>query len=79
MALRLRARRDQVCGTERAVTAIDLVFQAARGLSLRRGNPIERAWRDAHAGSAHAANDVGASLAIVGRGAFGLYVDDMLV
>jgi 3-hydroxy-9,10-secoandrosta-1,3,5(10)-triene-9,17-dione monooxygenase len=79
MALRLRGRRDQVCGTERAVTAIDLVFQAARGMSLPRGNPIERAWRDAHAGSAHAANDVGSSLAIVGRGAFGFHIDDMLV
>jgi len=79
MDLRLRARRDQVCGTERACRAVDLVFAAAGGMALRRGNPIERAWRDVHTGSAHAANDVESSLALVGRGAFGLYVDDMLV
>ncbi|WP_433526102.1 3-hydroxy-9,10-secoandrosta-1,3,5(10)-triene-9,17-dione monooxygenase oxygenase subunit [Nocardia pseudovaccinii] len=79
MELRLRGRRDQVCGTERAITAIDLVFQAAGGMSRRRGNPIERAWRDAHTGSIHAGNDVESSLALCGRGSFGLYVDDMLV
>ncbi|MFQ6396214.1 3-hydroxy-9,10-secoandrosta-1,3,5(10)-triene-9,17-dione monooxygenase oxygenase subunit [Nocardia sp. KC 131] len=79
MELRLRARRDQVVGTERALKAIDLVYAAAGGLAQRRGNPIERAWRDAHTGSTHAANDVESSLALVGRGAFGLYVDDMLV
>ncbi|WP_330255762.1 acyl-CoA dehydrogenase family protein [Nocardia sp. NBC_00565] len=79
MELRLRARRDQVCGTERSVRAIDLVFAAAGGMARRSGDPIERAWRDAHTGSAHAANDVESSLALVGRGAFGLYVDDTLV
>jgi 3-hydroxy-9,10-secoandrosta-1,3,5(10)-triene-9,17-dione monooxygenase len=77
--LRLRARRDQVCCTERAVKAIDLIFQTARGMSLQRGNPIERAWRDAHTGSAHAGNDAGFALAMYGRSAFGLPVDDMLV
>ncbi len=79
IALRLRARRDQALGTERAVRAIDLVFAAAGGMSLPRGNPIERAWRDAHTGTVHAANDVEAALALYGRGAFGLPVDDTLV
>lgn len=77
--LRLRTRRDQACGTERAVRAIDLVFAAAGGMSLRRGNPIERAWRDAHTSSIHAANDVGPALALYGRGAFGLPVDDTML
>ncbi|MFD8566872.1 3-hydroxy-9,10-secoandrosta-1,3,5(10)-triene-9,17-dione monooxygenase oxygenase subunit [Streptomyces sp. NPDC059639] len=77
--LRLRARRDQVRGTERAVAAIDLLFKTAGGHSLRRGNPIERAWRDAHAGSVHVANDVERALAMYGRGAFGLTVEDNLV
>ncbi|MYR72180.1 MULTISPECIES: 3-hydroxy-9,10-secoandrosta-1,3,5(10)-triene-9,17-dione monooxygenase oxygenase subunit [unclassified Streptomyces] len=77
--LRLRARRDQVRGTERAVAAIDLLFKTAGGTSLRRGNPVERAWRDAHAGSVHVANDVERALAMYGRGAFGLTVEDNLV
>jgi 3-hydroxy-9,10-secoandrosta-1,3,5(10)-triene-9,17-dione monooxygenase len=77
--LRLRARRDQVCATERAVKAVDAVFQTAKGMSLHRGNPIERAWRDAHTGSAHAGNDPVFALAMYGRNAFGLPVDDMLV
>lgn len=79
MELRLRTRRDQVRGTERAVAAIDLLFKTAGGHSLRRGNPVERAWRDAHAGSVHVANDVERALAMYGRGAFGLAVEDNLV
>ncbi|MFE7359020.1 3-hydroxy-9,10-secoandrosta-1,3,5(10)-triene-9,17-dione monooxygenase oxygenase subunit [Streptomyces sp. NPDC057543] len=79
MEPRLRTRRDQVRGTERAVAAMDLLFKTAGGNSLRRGNPIERAWRDAHAGSVHVANDVERALAMYGRGAFGLTVEDNLV
>ncbi|MER5280255.1 3-hydroxy-9,10-secoandrosta-1,3,5(10)-triene-9,17-dione monooxygenase oxygenase subunit [Streptomyces sp. NPDC002809] len=79
MELRLRTRRDQVRGTERAVAAIDLLFKTAGGNALRRGNPVERAWRDAHAGSVHVANDVERALAMYGRGAFGLTVEDNLV
>ncbi|WP_112469361.1 3-hydroxy-9,10-secoandrosta-1,3,5(10)-triene-9,17-dione monooxygenase oxygenase subunit [Streptomyces triticisoli] len=79
MELRLRTRRDQVRGTERAVAAIDLLFKTAGGNSLRRGNPIERAWRDAHAGSVHVANDVERALVMYGRGVFGLTVEDNLV
>lgn len=77
--LRLRTRRDQVRGTERALAAIDLLFKTAGGNSLERGNSIERAWRDAHAGSVHVANDVERTLAMYGRGAFGLTVEDNLV
>lgn len=76
---RLRARRDQVRATERAVSAIDLLFQSAGGNSLRRGNLIERAWRDAHAGGMHVANDAQRALALYGKGAFGLAVEDTLV
>jgi 3-hydroxy-9,10-secoandrosta-1,3,5(10)-triene-9,17-dione monooxygenase len=78
MELRLRTRRDQVRGTERALEAIDILFKTAGGHSLRRGNPIERAWRDAHAGSVHVANDVERALATYGRGRFGLPVEDNL-
>ncbi|WP_040589182.1 3-hydroxy-9,10-secoandrosta-1,3,5(10)-triene-9,17-dione monooxygenase oxygenase subunit [Sciscionella marina] len=79
MELRLRTRRDQVRGTERALEAIDILFKMAGGNSLRRGNPIERAWRDAHAGSVHVANDVERALAMYGRGEFGFTVEDNLI
>ncbi|MBO2458722.1 3-hydroxy-9,10-secoandrosta-1,3,5(10)-triene-9,17-dione monooxygenase oxygenase subunit [Actinomadura violacea] len=79
MELRLRARRDQVRGTERAIDAIDILFKTAGGNSLHRGNVIERAWRDAHAGSVHVANDVEHALSMYGRGEFGLAVEDNLV
>jgi 3-hydroxy-9,10-secoandrosta-1,3,5(10)-triene-9,17-dione monooxygenase len=79
MELRLRARRDQVRGTERAIEAIDILFKTAGGNSLRRGHVIERAWRDAHAGSVHVANDPERALAMYGRGEFGLKVEDNLV
>jgi 3-hydroxy-9,10-secoandrosta-1,3,5(10)-triene-9,17-dione monooxygenase len=79
MELRLRTRRDQVRGTERALDAVDILFKTAGGNSLKRGNPIERAWRDAHAGSVHVANDVERALAMYGRGEFGFTVEDTLI
>jgi 3-hydroxy-9,10-secoandrosta-1,3,5(10)-triene-9,17-dione monooxygenase len=79
MELRLRARRDQVRGTERALEAIDLLFKNSGGRSLKTGNPIERNWRDAHAGSVHAANDTERWLAMYGKGAFGLAIEDAMI
>lgn len=79
MWMRLRARRDQVRASERSLEAVDLLFKTAGGNSLTRGNPIERAWRDAHAGSVHVANEPERALALYGRGAFGLTVEDNLV
>jgi len=79
MELRLRVRRDQVRATQRALEAIDILFKTAGGNSLGRGNPIERAWRDAHAGSVHTANDVERALGMYGKGEFGLTVEDNLV
>ena len=77
--LRLRARRDQVRGTERAIDAVDLMFKNSGGTSLKTGNPVERAWRDAHAGSVHAANDAERWLAMYGKGAFGLEIQDAMI
>lgn len=79
MRMRLRARRDQVLGTERALDAMEKLFKTAGGQSLDRGNPIERAWRDAHAGGVHVANDTERALELYGRGAFGLPVEDNMV
>jgi 3-hydroxy-9,10-secoandrosta-1,3,5(10)-triene-9,17-dione monooxygenase len=72
MALRLRIRRDQVRGTGQAISAVDLLFENSGGRALRTGTPIQRFWRDAHAGRAHAINDPERALTMFGRGEFGL-------
>jgi 3-hydroxy-9,10-secoandrosta-1,3,5(10)-triene-9,17-dione monooxygenase len=36
------------------------------------GTPLQRFWRDAHAGRVHAINDTERALTIFGRGEFGL-------
>ncbi|MFJ4650737.1 3-hydroxy-9,10-secoandrosta-1,3,5(10)-triene-9,17-dione monooxygenase oxygenase subunit [Nocardia sp. NPDC088792] len=77
--LRLATRRDQVRGTERALEAIDLLFKNSGGHAIRRPNIIERNWRDAHAGSVHVINDVERALAMFGKGAMGLDVEDRML
>ena len=72
--LRLRVRRDQVRGTAQAISAVDLLFENSGGRALRTGTPIQRFWRDAHAGRVHAINDPERALSMFGRGEFGLEV-----
>jgi 3-hydroxy-9,10-secoandrosta-1,3,5(10)-triene-9,17-dione monooxygenase len=72
MELRARARRDQVRGTERAIQAVDMLFENSGGHALGRGTPIERAWRDAHSGRVHAVNDPERALTTYGKLAWGL-------
>jgi 3-hydroxy-9,10-secoandrosta-1,3,5(10)-triene-9,17-dione monooxygenase len=77
--LRLAVRRDQVKGTARAIGAMDRLFENSGGKALRSGTPLQRFWRDAHAGRAHAINDPERSLALFGTGALGLPVQDAMV
>ncbi|MBD0418642.1 flavin-dependent monooxygenase [Streptomyces sp. TRM S81-3] len=80
MELRARARRDQVIATERAVAAVDLLVENAGGNTMRTGpNPVQRAWRDAHTGRGHAANDPERALLLFGRGALGLDIQDTML
>jgi 3-hydroxy-9,10-secoandrosta-1,3,5(10)-triene-9,17-dione monooxygenase len=72
MPLRLRIRRDQVLGTERAVRAVDMLFENSGGRALRSGTAIQRFWRDVYAGRAHAINDPERALSMFGRAEFGL-------
>jgi 3-hydroxy-9,10-secoandrosta-1,3,5(10)-triene-9,17-dione monooxygenase len=74
LPLRLRVRRDQVLGTERAIGAVDLLSENSGGRALKTGTPIQRFWRDAHAGRVHAINDPERALSAFGRGEFGLDV-----
>lgn len=75
LGLRLKVRRDQVLGTQRAIDAIDALFEASGGRALAQGTYLQRAWRDAHAGRVHAANDPERALQMFGAHEFGHKVD----
>ena len=51
--LRLRNRRDQAFCVRLLVGAIDALFLAAGGQGLFLEQPLQRAWRDAHAAASH--------------------------
>jgi alkylation response protein AidB-like acyl-CoA dehydrogenase len=46
-------RRNQVRCAWRAVSAVDEIFARSGGNAIRRSNPLQRFWRDAHAGLQH--------------------------
>ena len=75
-ALRIRARRDQVNATGAAITAVDRLFESAGGRALKAGTPIQRFWRDAHAGRVHAINDPEKAQVMFGQFELGLKVQD---
>jgi len=72
--LRLRVRRDQVRGTGLSIKAVDRLFENSGGRALKTGTPIQRFWRDAHAGRVHAINDPERALSMFGGAEFGLPV-----
>jgi 3-hydroxy-9,10-secoandrosta-1,3,5(10)-triene-9,17-dione monooxygenase len=72
--LRLRVRRDQVRGTGQSIRAVDRLFENSGGRALKSGTPIQRFWRDAHAGRVHAINDPERALSMYGGSEFGLPV-----
>ena len=62
-------------GTERAISAIDTLFENSGGRALAKGTYLQRAWRDAHAGRVHAANDPERALRMFGAAEFGQKID----
>ncbi|MEU3483867.1 3-hydroxy-9,10-secoandrosta-1,3,5(10)-triene-9,17-dione monooxygenase oxygenase subunit [Streptomyces sp. NPDC033754] len=79
MELRTRTRRDQVLATERCVAAVDLLMENAGGNAMRTGpDPVQRAWRDAHTGRGHAANDPERALVMYGQCALGIDIHDTM-
>ncbi|TCO46730.1 3-hydroxy-9,10-secoandrosta-1,3,5(10)-triene-9,17-dione monooxygenase oxygenase subunit [Actinocrispum wychmicini] len=76
IALRLKVRRDQVRATTRSIGAVDKLFENSGGKALNVGTPIQRFWRDAHAGRVHAINDPERALAMFGKSELGLKVQD---
>jgi 3-hydroxy-9,10-secoandrosta-1,3,5(10)-triene-9,17-dione monooxygenase len=79
MALRAQVRRDQALGTARCIAALDRLFESSGVIALRRGTPLQRFWRDAHAARVHVANDLEAALKLSGEAAFGLPVQGTLL
>ncbi|WP_029108279.1 3-hydroxy-9,10-secoandrosta-1,3,5(10)-triene-9,17-dione monooxygenase oxygenase subunit [Mycobacterium sp. URHD0025] len=77
--LRARARRDQVRATGRAIASIDRLFEASGATALSNDAPVQRFWRDAHAGRVHAANDPERAYLIFGNNEFGLPPADTMV
>ena len=75
LGTRLKVRRDQVLGSQRALDAIDSLFEASGGRALAQGTYLQRAWRDAHAGRVHAANDQERALQMYGAHEFGHKID----
>jgi alkylation response protein AidB-like acyl-CoA dehydrogenase len=51
---RAAGRRTQIRAAWRAVMAVDQIFARSGGNALRMDKPLQRYWRDAHAGLAHA-------------------------
>src|ERR1700754_3871512 len=51
---RAAGRRTQVRAAWRAVAAVDQIFARSGGNALRMDKPLQRFWRDTHAGLAHA-------------------------
>ncbi|WP_107984791.1 3-hydroxy-9,10-secoandrosta-1,3,5(10)-triene-9,17-dione monooxygenase oxygenase subunit [Rhodococcus sp. OK519] len=79
VSLRVKTRRDQVSATGMAVGAIDRLFDHSGGGGLRTDTPIQRFWRDAHAGRAHVINDPHQPLVLFGRSELGQDIHDAWV
>lgn len=74
--IRARARMDQVRATQLAASAVDRIFANSGGRVLHEENPIQRAWRDIHAGSLHNSNVPEPMLMAYGALQFGLSIAD---
>lgn len=58
---RARGRRTQVAAAHRAVRAVDEIMDRSGGRALHVAGPLQRFWRDAHAGLVHAVHVPGAN------------------
>ena len=72
---RARYRRDGAFAATLCTRAVDLLFAATGGNAIYEMNPIQRAFRDAHAANAHYMLNWDINSAIYGRVALGLPPD----
>jgi alkylation response protein AidB-like acyl-CoA dehydrogenase len=70
--IRLRNRLRQAFSVKLIVQAIDALFQAAGGQGIFTSKPIQRAWRDIHAGALHVSMNWDAVSTMYGQHALGL-------
>jgi len=69
---RAAVRRSQVRAVWRAVAAVDQIFSRSGGNALRMDKPLQRYWRDAHAGMAHAIHTPGTTYHASALSSFGV-------
>ena len=69
---RAAGRRTQVRSVWRAVMAVDQIFSRSGGNALRMDKPLQRYWRDAHAGLAHAIHVPGTAFHASALSSFGV-------
>ena len=69
---RAAVRRSQVRAVWRAVGAVDQIFARSGGNALRMDKPLQRYWRDAHAGMAHAIHTPGTTYHASALSSFGV-------
>ncbi|PTR20233.1 alkylation response protein AidB-like acyl-CoA dehydrogenase [Rhodococcus sp. OK519] len=72
LSMRAEARRDQIRASWRAVAAVDQLFARTGGNALRADKPLQRLWRDAHAGLNHAVNMPGMSYQVAALAMMGI-------
>jgi 3-hydroxy-9,10-secoandrosta-1,3,5(10)-triene-9,17-dione monooxygenase len=75
MEQRVRYRRNGAYAAQLCVGAVDLLFTGSGGGGIYDSNPIQRAWRDVHAASAHITLTWDSAASLYGRVAFGLSAD----
>jgi alkylation response protein AidB-like acyl-CoA dehydrogenase len=71
-------RSDQAYVTRLCVRAADRLFAGAGGSAVLEKSPMQRFWRDIHAGAAHAYNDYDIAAQVLGRQVVGLPPDQNL-
>jgi len=69
---RLEVRANSVRAVRRSVDAVDRLFMNAGGGSLQRTHPLQRFWRDLHAGMNHISSYADPMYVAWGRNTFGL-------
>jgi len=72
----LRTRRDQVMASERSLRAVSEVVR--NPAPDADADLLERLWRDVQTARIHVSSNVEQVLALVGRFAMGLAVDDLI-
>jgi alkylation response protein AidB-like acyl-CoA dehydrogenase len=70
--LRLRNRLNQAFSMRLLVQAVDALFLASGGQGIFTSKPIQRAWRDAHAGAVHVSLNWDAVSTMYGQYVLGL-------